>query len=60
MADTSAPETPVTAPDGYTKPRVTTKTIIHEYLLERLPVYGELRELQRQVVLGRSLFLNYP
>ncbi|KAH6635832.1 hypothetical protein F5144DRAFT_591164 [Chaetomium tenue] len=48
MADTSAPETPVTAPDENTKRRVTTKTIIHEYLLERLPVYGELRELQRQ------------
>jgi hypothetical protein len=55
MAETSTLKDSTTSPNAGTKPKVTPKTIIHEYLLERLSIYQELRELQRQVSLGPTL-----
>ncbi|KAH6838583.1 hypothetical protein B0I37DRAFT_449642 [Chaetomium sp. MPI-CAGE-AT-0009] len=48
MADTSLPESGIETPDVGTTPKATPKTIIQEYLLERLPVYREPRDLQKQ------------
>ena len=60
MADTSAPKDSSMSPTAGSTPKVTPKTIIHEYLLERLPVYRELRELQRQVSLDAPLLPASP
>ncbi|KAK3295260.1 uncharacterized protein B0H64DRAFT_321444 [Chaetomium fimeti] len=48
MADASPPQPASETPRVGLTPKTTPKTIIQEYLLERLPVYRELRELQRQ------------
>lgn len=54
MTDISMPKDSINTTSADAKPKVKPKTIIHEYLLGRLPVYRELRELQRQVSLHLS------
>ena len=62
MAHTSAPRVPATAiyVDMNTNRQTTAKAMIREYLLERLPVYRELCDLQKQVRLSYSPLPDYP